>query len=372
MANEFYNFTTPVVSGATIRADKYNSDQQSIETAFGDVSESLAKAIQLPSTFTGNSVMPEQTVNNTFIYVNANGDIALYPVATFVSQIADVASQHADVAGWHQDVELNSFNAAQSEENANTYAQSASGFADDAQGFAQQANDAKSLSQEYANSLEDVFVTGTSDYSAFHWSKKAEQYANDTLAVVEGDFVPTSRTINGQALSANITLSAANVGAVPTARTVNGKALDADITLTTGDVGAVPTTRTVNGKALSSDIALVASDVGVDTSKIPVSPLEAIALASGVVDLSQGTVFSQTLVTDTTYTVTNVQSSPAVNSFILELTNGGAHLVSFNFTLTWSSGIAPTLTVSGKDILGFYTTDGGTTWHGLVLSIDAK
>lgn len=72
------------------------------------------------------------------------------------------------------------------------------------------------------------------------------------------------------------TPSAADVGAVPTSRTVNGKALSQDISLaasdvgarpdtwtpTASEVGAVPTSRTVNGKALSSNITLDADDVG--------------------------------------------------------------------------------------------------------------
>lgn len=70
--------------------------------------------------------------------------------------------------------------------------------------------------------------------------------------------------------------SAAQVGAVPTTRKVNGRALSADITLsaadvsarsstwtpTAADVGAVPTSRKVNGKALTADISLSAVDVG--------------------------------------------------------------------------------------------------------------
>lgn len=56
--------------------------------------------------------------------------------------------------------------------------------------------------------------------------------------------------------------TAAMVGAVPTSRTVNGQALTQNITLDAGDVGAVPTSRTVNGKALSSNITLTADDVG--------------------------------------------------------------------------------------------------------------
>ena len=63
--------------------------------------------------------------------------------------------------------------------------------------------------------------------------------------------VPTSRTVNGKALSADITLSAADVSARP-----------ATWTPSAADVGAVPTSRTVNGKALSSNISLTAGDVG--------------------------------------------------------------------------------------------------------------
>ncbi len=116
--------------------------------------------------------------------------------------------------------------------------------------------------------------------------------------------VPTSRTVNGKALSSDIVLSAqdvkarpaewtptaSDVDAVPTSRTVNGKPLSENITLTASDVaarpstwmpsasdvgarpvdwvpsadqvGAVPVTRKVNGKPLSSDITLTAEDVG--------------------------------------------------------------------------------------------------------------
>lgn len=65
------------------------------------------------------------------------------------------------------------------------------------------------------------------------------------------DYVPTSRTVNGKALSADITLAASDVGARPDTWTPSA-----------ADVGAVPTSRTVNGKALSSDITLSAGDVG--------------------------------------------------------------------------------------------------------------
>ena len=54
-------------------------------------------------------------------------------------------------------------------------------------------------------------------------------------------------------------------GDVPTSRKVNGKALSADVTLAASDVGAVPTSRKVNGKALSADVTLGAADVGAYT-----------------------------------------------------------------------------------------------------------
>lgn len=67
------------------------------------------------------------------------------------------------------------------------------------------------------------------------------------------------------------TYTASEVGAVPTTRTVNNKALSADITITATDIGAVPAARTINGKTLSNNITLSATDVGAlpDTTVIP-------------------------------------------------------------------------------------------------------
>lgn len=113
--------------------------------------------------------------------------------------------------------------------------------------------------------------------------------ADITLAAADVNAVPTTRKVNSKALSADITLSASDVGAVPTTRTVNGHALSANITLDSDDVGAVPTTRTVNGKELSSDISLSAADV----SAIPAS---AKGVANGVATLdSDGKVPSSQL-----------------------------------------------------------------------------
>lgn len=50
-----------------------------------------------------------------------------------------------------------------------------------------------------------------------------------------------------------VTLAASDVGAVPTTRTVNGKALSADITLSASDVGALPSTTVIPTYTLTKD-----------------------------------------------------------------------------------------------------------------------
>ena len=136
---------------------------------------------------------------------------------------------------------------------------------------------------------------------------------NHTHTAANVGAVPTSRTVNGKALSANITLTASDVSARPsswmpsasdvglgnvgnfkavstvasqgltdteksnaranigagtsslTIGTTASTAAAGNHTHTAANVGAVPTSRTVNGKALSANITLAASDVGAAT-----------------------------------------------------------------------------------------------------------
>ncbi len=71
------------------------------------------------------------------------------------------------------------------------------------------------------------------------------------------DAVPTTRTVNGHALSSNVTVSASDVGAPTGSGTSTGT--------NTGDQdlsGLVPKTTTVNGHALSANVSVTAADVG--------------------------------------------------------------------------------------------------------------
>ncbi|GKV90080.1 phage tail-collar fiber domain-containing protein [Pectobacterium carotovorum] len=76
--------------------------------------------------------------------------------------------------------------------------------------------------------------------------------------------VPSDRRVNGKALSADIALNAADVGAYTTSETDTrvAAAANAAASANANANGRVPSGRTVNGKALSADIVLGAGDVG--------------------------------------------------------------------------------------------------------------
>jgi hypothetical protein len=96
-----------------------------------------------------------------------------------------------------------------------------------------------------------------------------------------------------------------------------------------------------------------------------------LAAPSTALDTRVAEVFSRTISGATSFTFTNPNSAGVVTTFVLELTNGGTN-VTWPASVKWEGGTAPTLTATGLDILGFYTRDGGTTWRGIVLSLDNK
>lgn len=95
-------------------------------------------------------------------------------------------------------------------------------------------------------------------------------------------------------------------------------------------------------------------------------------VAASTIDLAIGNLFTKTLVGNTTFAVSNVPISGTVVSFILELVNGGNYTVGYWAGVRWASGTAPALTAGGKDVLGFYSYDGGLTWVGLLLAKDVR
>ena len=88
------------------------------------------------------------------------------------------------------------------------------------------------------------------------------------------------------------------------------------------------------------------------------------------VDLNTATVFDVSLNSNiTSLTLSNVQSSGRTSSFILIFTaDGTARSVTWPASFLWPSGTAPTLTstLGKKDVLVFFTVDGGTTWQAFI------
>jgi hypothetical protein len=66
-------------------------------------------------------------------------------------------------------------------------------------------------------------------------------------------------------------------------------------------------------------------------------------------------------------------TSGKAGSLTLIITNGGSDTVTWGSgEMDWVSGLAPSLTVSGVDLVTLTTIDAGTTWLGFVVGLDVK
>lgn len=93
-----------------------------------------------------------------------------------------------------------------------------------------------------------------------------------------------------------------------------------------------------------------------------------VSMAANNIDLNLGGSFSKTVVGNVTFTVSNVPSTGFVAGFFLVLTNGGVGTITWWSGVKWAKGIAPSLTVAGRDRLMFVTEDGGATWDGALVA----
>lgn len=155
-----------------------------------------------------------------------------------------------------------------------------------------------------------------------------------------------------------ITASMVGLGNVEnkSSTTIRGEITSGNVTTA---LGFIPGDVTTSGTQTLSNKTVV----GLKETKV--------AIAASAIDLSTGDYFTKTISGSTTFTVSNVPTTGTVASFILDLTNGGS-AVTWWSGVKWASGTAPTLTSSGRDVLGFFTHDGGTTWNGFVLGKDVK
>jgi len=106
-----------------------------------------------------------------------------------------------------------------------------------------------------------VYGLGSAAYtSSTDYATAAQGGLADTAVqpAALADYVPVTRTVNGEALSSDITLDYTDVGAASAAQ---GALADTAVQPAALN-NYVPTSRTVNGKALSANITLTYSDVG--------------------------------------------------------------------------------------------------------------
>jgi hypothetical protein len=172
--------------------------------------------------------------------------------------------------------------------------------------------------------------------------------------------------------------------------TLSGDATGTGTTAITVTVGATAVTgKALTGYAVGANTALAAADTilaafgkaqGQLNARLPLAGgaltgglREArVAVAASDIGVNSGNWFTRTISGATTLTVSNVPASGTAASFILDLTNGGSAAITWWSGMRWAGGTAPTLTAAGRDVLGFYTHDGGTNWTGLLLGRDVK
>ena len=81
------------------------------------------------------------------------------------------------------------------------------------------------------------------------------------------------------------------------------------------------------------------------------------------IDLTQANYFQATVGGVTAFSFSNPVSSGRATMFELEVINGGSFNVTWPASVVWPAG-APSLKVSGTDILQFLSDDNGVTWRG--------
>jgi len=201
-------------------------------------------------------------------------------------------------------------------------------------------------------------------------SATALNWNGNQLTTNVGTQTLTNKTLTSPTFSGTIA-GTYTIGGTPTfpstvvlttgAQTLSSKTLTSPIISTISNTGTLtlPTsTDTLVGRATTDTL----------TNKTITATKEVkVAMAANDIDLSLANYFSKTISGTTTLTVSNVPATGTAISIILDLTNGGSAAITWWSGMKWAGGAAPSLTSSGRDILGFFTYDGGTTWNGLLL-----
>lgn len=148
----------------------------------------------------------------------------------------------------------------------------------------------------------------------------------------------------------------------------NGTAITATDTVI-GSLGKLQ--KQINDALVSiASKAPTASPTFSGINKLDRDAVKITSVAALDLNLQSSKFFTKTISANTTFTVSNLPSNDGYcYDFILELTLTATATVTWWNNISWTSAsnnLAPSLGVS-KNIIGFYTTDGGATWVGIWL-----
>lgn len=101
----YYEFTSPVVAGTTVRSDKYNNDQLALQSAFELVAADTNKALKLPDGWTGASTLPAVTTNESLLWVDVDGTFNFYPMAVFLGNVNNTQTWRNETEAFRNETE---------------------------------------------------------------------------------------------------------------------------------------------------------------------------------------------------------------------------------------------------------------------------
>ena len=349
-ASEALSSASTASSGATIATTKANESSTSATTATTKASEASASALVATTKASEASAS-----------------------ATSASSSATIASSGATIATTKANQTTTSASIALASENK---------------------------AKKWADESEDIPVE-SGRYSAKHWAAKAadivstgiiDDVSPSTSTVFSSTrsnntYEPKNSNIQGHISNNtnnphNVTKGQVGLSNVDNTSDANKPISDATANALAGKQDTLESgsnIKTINGTSVLGSGNIVT----VDSTKLPLTggtmtgAITAIRetkveMVTNNIDLATGNLFTKIISGATTLTISNVLATGNVNSFVLELTNGGSAVITWFSGVKWAGGTAPTLTASGKDILGFYSHDGGTTWNILGVNKDVK
>lgn len=227
----------------------------------------------------------ENWANTAVDVVVESGKYSAMHWATKASGFSTLAQGYASTATQKAtEANQSAINAANSVTAAGTHATNAGNSATTAAGHVTTAAGHVSTALSHSNTASGHVSTALGHANtalgykdlAYNYKEEAKGYRDQAGAIVGGNFVPNTTTVNGLPLSDNITLTATQLtDLVPKTRTVNGKALSTNITLDVADItGAAKTDGTnasgtwpiIAAKANTLMHVLQSSDTGASNS----------------------------------------------------------------------------------------------------------